>query len=96
MITVRRQWLAKNGQGREAIENVKAYREKFGDPTWRVTTPYSGVQHIIAVDEDYDSLVEAESKWAERTTSPEFGPWLEEWKSVAVGNSLEFNFFTRL
>ena len=95
MITVRREWMAKSGQLPGAIENAKAYRDKFGDSSWRITTPNSGIVYTLIVDEDYESLAEAEKKWAERAATPEFGPWLEEWFGVSVGNSLAFSYFRR-
>ena len=40
MITVRREWLAKDSKAFEALANAKAYRENF-DPSssWRIMKP---------------------------------------------------------
>ena len=91
MITVRREWLAKDRE--EAIENAKAYRERF-DPSasWRVHCPFTGKNFLIIVYEDYESLAQTEEKWLERVEHPEWGAWIEEWKKVAVVNSLSVNY----
>ena len=93
MITVCREWMAKNDLLGEAIDNAKEYREKF-DPSssWRIYNPRSGNIYRIIIEEDYESVAEAEEKWAERNESPEFRLWLEEWHQVAVSNSLVFNY----
>ena len=95
MITVQRVWLAKDGLREAAIDNAKEFRERF-DPSssWRIYTPESEHFRII-VEEDYESLAEAEERWAERTAAPEFGSWIKEWRRVAVENTLAFNYLER-
>ena len=94
MITVRREWMAKDGLMGEAVENANEYREKF-DPSssWRIYTPNSGKLYTIIVEEDYESLADAEEKWAERVANSDFLTWHGEWSRVAVDNSLVFNYF---
>ncbi len=94
MITVRREWMAKDGLMGEAVENANEYREIF-DPSssWRIYTPNSGKFYAIIVEEDYESLADAEEKWAERNANSEFWTWHEEWSRVAVDSSLVFNYF---
>lgn len=93
MITVRREWMAKDGLVGQAIDNAKKYREIF-DPSssWRIYNPNSGQVYLIIVEEDYESLAEAEEKWTERNATPEFESWLEEWFRFTVNNSLVFNY----
>ena len=92
MITVRREWLAKDGLLDEAIDNAKEYRKRFDtSSSWRVYTPFSETYRIM-VEEDYENFAESEEKWAERGNLPEFGSWIEEWRRVAVENSLAFNY----
>ena len=95
MITVQRTWLAKDGLIEAAIDNAREYRERF-DPSssFRIYTPKSEGFRII-IEEDYESLAESEEKWAERQARKEFGSWLEEWRRVAVENTLAFNFLNR-
>ena len=96
MVTVHREWMARDGLLGDAIENAKKYREKF-DPTstWRIYTPNSGKFYKIIIKEDYESLADAEEAWAKREANQEFWTWHEEWSRVAVDSSLVFSYFNQ-
>ena len=93
MITVRREWLAKEGKAFEALDNAKAYCKNF-DPSssWRIYRPKSGSMYAIIIEEDYESLADSEEKWSERTKGPNWEAWILEWQRVAVENTFVVNY----
>jgi hypothetical protein len=93
MITVRREWMAKGDKHFEAIDDAKAYREKFGlSSSWRIYTLDTGKVFQIIIEEDYESLAEHQEKWAERVQKPEWENWVQEWQRVTDPTTFVINY----
>ena len=97
MITVRKEWQAKLGNVDDMRNLLQEYKETFDrSPACRIYQNASGILTHFVIEDDYESMGDYKTKWAERRGTPEFQKWVKRWRDLTLDGTFELNFLRSL